>query len=266
MRRLRQAFTLIEVLVVVAIIALLISILLPSLNKARQQAKTTVCDSNLHQIGVGLFMYAEQHKGKTLQVWPFRVQPPPVPYTPFLWDYSYQSVLAGGVSVSQQNAVPRQYTGYVGKSKDVFFCPDRPKEAHVVSATAGYGTIPGIATTYSYNETGWSDINFEGYLCDGRSLQSIKPAYDKIWIGDSSNITPEMDGWQLAYSNDGFAGPNPPPYQKLTWKDIYNAPGTKFGYKFVESVRHGKGNNCLFYDGHATTVVQMLGRNWRVNY
>jgi len=55
-------FTLIELLVVVAIIALLMSILLPSLKKAREQAKRTVCASNLHQIGVGLKMYASDHK------------------------------------------------------------------------------------------------------------------------------------------------------------------------------------------------------------
>jgi prepilin-type N-terminal cleavage/methylation domain-containing protein/prepilin-type processing-associated H-X9-DG protein len=57
-----RGFTLIEILVVVAIIALLISILLPSLSRARDQAKRVLCTSNTHQQILALVAYSYDHK------------------------------------------------------------------------------------------------------------------------------------------------------------------------------------------------------------
>ena len=59
--RQKKAFTLIELLVVVSIIALLVSILLPSLSKARESARRAVCSSNLRQIFISLSLYATEH-------------------------------------------------------------------------------------------------------------------------------------------------------------------------------------------------------------
>lgn len=61
-RRRGGGFTLIEVLVVVAIIALLIAVLIPSLAAARFQSRVTVCQSNLHQLGLGIAAYAGEQK------------------------------------------------------------------------------------------------------------------------------------------------------------------------------------------------------------
>ncbi len=62
-RRGECGFTLVELLVVIGIIALLISILLPALSKARESANRVACLSNLKQLSYGLIMYANQNKG-----------------------------------------------------------------------------------------------------------------------------------------------------------------------------------------------------------
>jgi prepilin-type N-terminal cleavage/methylation domain-containing protein len=60
----RLAFTLIELLIVIAIISLLISIILPALSRSRQIGRATLCMSNLHSLCESLQMYADTNEGR----------------------------------------------------------------------------------------------------------------------------------------------------------------------------------------------------------
>src|SRR5687768_15293067 len=93
-------FTLVELLVVIGIIAVLISILLPALSRARESAYTTQCLSNLRQVGLYLNLYANEHKG---------VLPPQVP-----------SYIRGMPAVTRDYIDQRYTKGAGGK---VFYCP-----------------------------------------------------------------------------------------------------------------------------------------------
>src|SRR5262245_51109198 len=74
-RRHINGFTLVELLVVIGIIAVLVAMLLPALNKAKKAAKQAQCSSNMKQIATAILMYSNDNKGRLM---PIRIQGNPV--------------------------------------------------------------------------------------------------------------------------------------------------------------------------------------------
>ena len=136
-------FTLVELLVVVAIIALLIAILLPSLKKAREQSRLAVCCSNLRQISIGFMMYAGDFNHQ-YPIAPASLMPASYG-TRFLQSYegaSLETLLAPYVGVpSGTSATTGNFQDYFHIGGKVWICPGSPLYVEKSGTTQKYAPI-----------------------------------------------------------------------------------------------------------------------------
>ena len=147
--RKKGRFTLIELLIVIAIIAILASMLLPALNKAREQAKTAACIGNLKQIGSGYAMY-ENNTGYLPMV---KLYPASSDW--FGWRYWLAPYV--GINLSEvpmlANGLPDLTDGTV-ISSGVFRCPALVFEQAVDSRyRSGYASIGTASPALGYDMT-----------------------------------------------------------------------------------------------------------------
>jgi len=115
----RRGFTLIELLVVIGIISILISILLPVLNRAREAAKSIQCANNVRMIVAGVIEYVGENKGVLPDAPTFNeVWPGPPLYA------SYYFLAHGSRDIEFQHGVIMKYIGPVGIRPRMLRCPD----------------------------------------------------------------------------------------------------------------------------------------------
>lgn len=158
-----RGFTLVDVLVSMAVISILIAVLLPSISRVRESAERVICGSNLRQVGMGVHMFAEDSKD---------VMPPSV----FLPGSSRNSAARSSgdegspermdiVRTSRDEFAPREWgdwdglgllyaDGYLSASK-VFYCPSHSGSHSFERYTSAWGEEAGeIVSNYQFRGQG----------------------------------------------------------------------------------------------------------------
>jgi prepilin-type processing-associated H-X9-DG protein/prepilin-type N-terminal cleavage/methylation domain-containing protein len=237
-----RAFTLVELLVVIGIIAVLIGVLLPALNKARAQSQSVACLSNMRQLGQALNMFAQEHKGYLPKAW-FNARPAVTKPTPGFdvqpQDYSSSDSWGYRFPMYGWDYVLLKY---VNNSKGVFQCPtdtdpqyrgigDFGLPADQLPDKPDADDIPG---SYRINI---SDIADQAYTAV--KVTQLRKASQSIVL---------LEG---ARTNDGTE----PFHHVARWEPLQQGvvgPKTK---KNVAWDRHaGKRSNYTFADGHAESM------------
>ena len=231
--RSRRAFTLVELLVVIGIIALLISILMPALNNARTQARTTQCLSNIRQVTIAFQMYVNNNKGKTI---------------------AYSTAVKMAKDGTPQNGFwMHEMRPYNGDISIVGLCPEASEPS------GGWGNVirawgPDNNTgSFLYQVTGSYAINGWCYGPDA-DTPARTPGGERYGVGprtawhtfpakEASNVPIFADsGWVDAW-----------PFDTDAPGDLVSANGTMMSRVCIK--RHNKRfSNVSFLDGHAEAV------------
>jgi prepilin-type N-terminal cleavage/methylation domain-containing protein/prepilin-type processing-associated H-X9-DG protein len=237
----RLGFTLVELLVVIGIIAVLIALLLPALNRAREQARAAQCLSNLRQLGAAVVMYTNENKN---------LMPGGAWTIPQLqWDWIYWDTTAPVFNDPSQGPLAKYLSIQTKDSPaiSVFRCPSDDVETHLP-----YSTFPIYRFSYSMN--GRMTDNLRSYASLGSGifknfrLTMVRKPSKKILIVDESERTINDGLWQAGQSAAALYVDQLADRHEVR-KDIKTPSGQ---YNIVP----GRGN-AAFCDGHAELISRV---------
>ena len=230
MAKTRQAgFTLVELLVVISIIALLLSVLMPTLNKAREMGKSTTCKATFRQFSMANIMYAQECKGYTI---PIKDSTYLNGYGGGWWVFNIKLRELMGIKPADHKS-----NSYVACSwPKGLICPNA-KTALAWGKQYGVpkgGRVGHIGYSFALNCEPFDPSTAKDILFKG---EQIKNPSDKIQGADAIDYKVRM------YESDRYIGEDLVAYGRAGY-----AP-----YQII-AYRHGAKNkqttNVVFYDGH----------------
>lgn len=232
----RPAFTLVELLVVVAIIALLIALLLPALNKARRAAQRVACMSALRQLAMTNQMYLNDHRDWYLPVkWGFSLTrepgwPPPPPglLPPTIPTLHWPS----NPSFRRSLGLPPHTSG--GRVPEGFVCP-----AAVLAHQARNASGVPLGRSYGYNSEGLGWYANPTIYYTGHKRHDVRSPATKLMFVDATAGAVNMTG-STKYDTWGEFYGLPPGGR---WPDVQPVTG-------MTAYRHDRGANVAFFDAH----------------
>jgi prepilin-type N-terminal cleavage/methylation domain-containing protein/prepilin-type processing-associated H-X9-DG protein len=241
--RINRGFTLVELLVVIGIIALLISILLPSLNRARQAAVTVQCASNLRQHGQAYHLYAGENKGAL----PNYIEKGN-PATPYDWQINrlYNELLAPYIGVKDPEAARHNGPREVGVT--FMNCPNEVGEEWSAYGV-NYSSVIKYPAPYDTGSLKLAKVPHNWFIAtDAAAYWIYTPAH---WTINPGGVDTDADG-------------KPDTNPGLTSATVYY-------YNLARPKRHQGKANYLFSDGHVDlrTLEQWLTNDdelWGVLY
>ncbi len=220
----RGAFTLVELLVVIGIIAVLIAMLLPALKGASEQSRSVHCLSNLRQMMLATEMYQQSNGGRFAMA-TYSIYRAPI-RTTYDWDY----IRITNTATNEKRIEPG-LLWWASATKKVQQCPSFDRQSQ------GYLDDPFTGYNYNTSYLGGEQQAATGFIAPPAKLSQVRKPTQTAVFGDG-----EYSGGANKFMRSPFRSP----------AELFD-----FGrYAGTQGFRHRSATNVAFADGHAETMRQ----------